>query len=131
MRESAQGEHAMATQTQESATQQQQNDETAVAREAKTARISLTGANTRLTVFAVRKKDGSAVTYVTTADSATKKTTRGMTQKHETFEDAKSAMAKQAAHAEKLGWSRASAGRRFVPKPDAFSSLPSVPKAKK
>src|SRR5438445_11240272 len=99
-----------------------------VTSEAKTATITLTANGTRLTLLARRLRDGSAETFVTTTDAA-KKTERGMTEKHATFEAAKAAIATLAADAEKRGWLRRVAGRGFVAKPDAFTALPAAPKA--
>ena len=47
--------------------------------------VSLKAGGSRLTILAQRKKDGTAVTTVTTTD-AKKKAARGMTQRFETFE---------------------------------------------
>jgi hypothetical protein len=93
---------------------------------AKSARITLTSRDSqqRLTLFAVRRDDDTANTFVVTSDVATKKTARGMTEKHATFADAQSAIAKHAQQAEKLGWLRNAAQHHFRSKPDAFSSLP-------
>lgn len=90
----------------------------------KSARITLTASGSRLTLFAMRRPDGTATTYIATTDVATKKTTRGMTEKHTTFEVAKTAVGKRAVEAEKLGWHRAARRSGFVAKPDAFSSIP-------
>jgi hypothetical protein len=97
----------------------------------KTTSITLTATGARLTLLALRKADDTAETFVTTTDEATKKSTRGMTEKHATFAAATAAIAKQAAQAETLGWSRRARGRGFVAKPDAFSTLPAAPKGKK
>lgn len=94
----------------------------------KTASISLTAGTTRLTLLARRLPDGTAETFVTTT-GGDKKTERGMTEKHATFEAARAAIATSAAKAEKLGWTRRAAGRGFVAKPDAFATLPTAPKA--
>jgi hypothetical protein len=92
----------------------------------KTASITLTSAGTRLTLLAVRRGEG-AETFVTTTDAA-KKTTRGMTEKHADFATAKAAIATQAQAAAKLGWVRRAAGRGFVARADAFTTLPAAPK---
>jgi hypothetical protein len=97
--------------------------------EPKTARITLAAGGTRLTLMAVRKKDGTATTFATTTDTATKKTTRGMTEKHANFDAAKGAIAAQAAKAEKIGWQRKERSGGFVAKPDAFIALPTPPAA--
>ncbi len=98
----------------------------------KTARITLNSPGSRLTLMAVRRADGTATTFATTLDVESKKTTRGMSAKHETFDTAKAAIAKQAQDAEKVGWSRRapSAGRGFVARPDGFSTIPPAPKSK-
>lgn len=90
--------------------------------------ITLTANGSTLQLVAERKADGSARTYVLTTD-ANKKTARGMTESHASFDAAKAAIATSAAKAEKLGWSRRVAGRKFVARPDAFTALPAVPKA--
>ena len=100
--------------------------------QAKTSRITLNAPGSRLTLMAVRRADGAAVSFATTLDVETKKTTRGMSAKHETFDSAKLAIAKQAQDAEKVGWSRRapSAGRGFVARPDAFSAIPTASKTR-
>lgn len=94
---------------------------------AKTATISLTANGTTLRIRARCKSDGTAETFVTTTDAA-KKTERGMTERHASFDAAKTAIAASAAKAEKLGWSRRSMGRGLVTRPDAFTALPAPPK---
>jgi hypothetical protein len=94
----------------------------------KTATITLRAGGTTMRLLAQRRPDETAVTYVTTVDPD-KKTTRGMTETHPTFDAARAALAGLAAKAEKLGWSRAVAGRGFVARPDAFTTLPAAPKA--
>jgi hypothetical protein len=54
-----------------------------------------------------------------------------LTEQHTDFDAAKAAIAASAKKAEKLGWIRKIAGRHFVAKPDAFSTLPAAPKGKK
>jgi len=98
-------------------------------KEPKTATITLTANGVTLTLRAHRLREG-AETFVTTTD-ANKKTERGMTENHPSFEVAKAHIAASAEKATKLGWVRKEAGRGFVAKPDAFSELPKVPKAKK
>ncbi len=93
----------------------------------KTATITLRASGVTMRMHASRRSDGTAVTFVTTTD-ANKKTERGMTEKHPTFDAAKSAIAACAAKAEKLGWTRSTMGRGFAPKPDAFTTLPAPPK---
>ena len=94
----------------------------------KSSTITLTAPGGTPQIVAERKGD-SARSYVLTTDSATKKTTRGMTENHPTFEAAKTAIETSAAKAEKLGWKRKVATRKFVARPDAFSSLPAAPEA--
>lgn len=97
---------------------------------AKTATITLTANGSTMQIVAERKADESARTYVITTDAA-KKSERGMTEQHATFELAKAASEKMAKAATKIGWVRRAARRGFVAKADAFSSLPTAPKAKK
>jgi hypothetical protein len=96
---------------------------------AKTATITLRAddGKTTMQVCAERKADG-ARTYVITTD-ADKKTARGMTENHPSFEAAKSAIEKIAAKAVKAGWTRPEARRGFEAKPDAFSDIPAPPKS--
>jgi hypothetical protein len=97
----------------------------------KTASVTLTGADgSSLYLLAERKPDG-AVTTVNTITPGTKGMTRGMTEKHATFEDAKKHLSVLADKAMKLGWKRKATYRGFVAKPDAFSELPTAPKSKK
>jgi hypothetical protein len=93
----------------------------------KTTTITLRAGDGVMQIVAERKADG-ARTYVLNTD-ADKKTTRGMTENHPTFEAAKAATEKMAAKAVKLGWQRREARRAFVAKPDAFSDIPAPPKA--
>jgi hypothetical protein len=95
----------------------------------KTSRISLTANGSKLTLFAVRRKDDTATSFVVTTD-ADRKATRGMTEIHTTFEAAAQAIAKRATEAEKLGWRRG-VRRSFIAKPDAFTTMPPVPKPAK
>ncbi len=67
----------------------------------KTAMITLTANGVTMRIRARRKRDDTAKTFVTTTDAA-KKTERGMTETHPTFEAAKASMAASAAKAEKL-----------------------------
>jgi hypothetical protein len=96
----------------------------------KTSAITLTAPGARLTLLAVRRTEG-AETFATTTDLATKKSTRGMTTRHATFEAACAALKVQAAKAQKLGWVRRAPGRGFAARPDAFTELPAPPKAAK
>ena len=91
----------------------------------RTATITLTANGSVMSIVAERKGE-AARTYVITTDAA--KSQRGMTEHHATFEAAKTAIATRATQAEKLGWTRPTARRGFVAKPDAFSNLPAAPK---
>lgn len=96
----------------------------------KTATITLNANGATMAIVAERKGDGTAKSYVITTD-ADKKSTRGMTETHATFEAAKAATEKTAAKAEKLGWKRRAPRPGFVSRPDAFTSLPTPPAAAK
>jgi hypothetical protein len=93
----------------------------------RTARITLNAQGARLVLMAQARPDGTGTTYAATTDLSTKKTTRGMTKSHTTFDVAKGEIAKMAVAAEKLGWVRP-ARKGFTATPDAFNNLPS-PKA--
>src|SRR4029078_12917906 len=93
----------------------------------KTASITLRANGSTMRLLATRKPDETAVTLVTITD-AEKRTTRGMTEPHASMAVATTAIATLATKAEKLGWTRALAGRGFVAKPDAFTTLPAAPK---
>jgi len=96
----------------------------------KSATITLHAADgSRIQICAERKGDGARSFVITTG--VDKKSLRGMSETHPTFEAAKAAIAKLAREAEKRGWVRKVAGRHFVAKPDAFTSMPSAPKGKK
>ena len=91
------------------------------------ATITLRANGHTLTLNAVRKSDGSAITYAVTRD-AEKKSSRGMTETHANIDAAKAHLAKLAEQATKAGWKRgvfAAPGRRA----DAFSKIPQAPKA--
>ena len=100
----------------------------------KTASVTLTSGTTQLYLLAERKPDG-AVTTVNTIVQGQKGMTRGMTEKHASFEDARKHLDTLATTAVAKGWKRkASAYRGFVAKPDAFSEIPApvaLPKGKK
>src|SRR3954470_22596599 len=98
-----------------------------------TATITLSAADGGTLQLVAERKGEGARTYVITSDAA-KKSQRGMTETHATFEAAKAATEKMATKAEKMGWTRRAARRGFAPKPDAFTALPApvaAPKAKK
>jgi hypothetical protein len=92
----------------------------------KSASITLRANGSTLTLLATLRSDGSVVTTVTTRD-ADKKLTRGMTETHANMEAARAHLAALAEKADKLGWKRGV--RTVASKPDAFSKLPSAPKA--
>ena len=92
----------------------------------KSAVVTLHAGGSTLTLSAVLKADGSAVTTVTTKD-AEKKSTRGMTEQHADMAAAKVHLAALAEKAAKLGWQRRAAAGPAA-KPDAFSKLPAAPK---
>ncbi len=99
-------------------------------KEPKSATVTLKAHGATMVLRAHRKSDQTAETFVTTRD-ADKKTVRGMTTQHPTFEAAREALEALATKAQKLGWERSAQGRGFAPKPDAFSTLPAPPKAAK
>jgi hypothetical protein len=100
-----------------------------IASAAKTATATLRGVDgSVMTIVAERKADESARTYVLLCD-ATKKTTRGCTETHTSFEAARKAISIRAAEAEKLGWYRKPTAHFFTAKADAFAALPPAPKA--
>jgi len=105
-------------------------DATSTPKAAKSATVTLSSTGAKLTLYAVRKGDNTATTFAVTTDTTGPKPkhSRGLTETHATFEAAKAHLAKLAAQAVAKGWTRKAAGRGFVAKPDAFSSLPS-PKA--
>jgi hypothetical protein len=92
----------------------------------KSSMVTLRANGSTLTLVAVRKSDGTALTSVTTRDPE-KKIQKGMSEKHADMAAAKAHLTTLAEKAEKLGWSRGT--RAVVQKPDAFSKLPSAPKA--
>lgn len=109
------------------------DDSTPAPAEPKSATITLRAADgSSMQIVAERRADG-ARTYVITTDPE-KKTSRGMTAVHSSWDKAVASTAATAKAAEKLGWVRRVAGRKFAPKPDAFSTLPAAsaaPKGKK
>ena len=88
---------------------------------AKTATITLHAADGSTMQIIAERKGNAARTYIITTDTA-KKSARGMTQDHDSFEVAVAASQKALDAAKKLdpshGW------QAFQPKPDAFSSIP-------
>ena len=103
---------------------------TTTAKLPKTATVTLRASDGSVMYIVAERKSDGARTYVITTD-ANKKTARGMTETHPTFDAARTAIAASAAKAEKLGWTRKVAGRMFAAKPDAFSNLPAAPKGRK
>jgi len=95
----------------------------------KTATITLRADDGLTTMQRVveRQADG-ARTYVITTD-IDKKTARGMTASHASFEVAKAYSETLATKAVKAGWHRREARPAFVKKLDAFSDIPAPPKA--
>ena len=106
------------------------DEQTPAAALPKTATITLTASDgSVLQLVAERTKDAAKSYAVTIKD---KKSARGMSQAHESFEAAVAATQKMALEAvKKLGWARKVTRQGFVAKPDAFSSLPAAPKAAK
>jgi hypothetical protein len=94
----------------------------------KSQTITLTAPGGTLQLIAERRADDSARPYAISTDTATKKSARGLTQLHPTFALAQKCIADLALKAAKAGWSRRVAGRKFVARPDAFTTIPS-PKA--
>lgn len=80
----------------------------------------------KLTILARRTGSGGEAT-VTTID-AKKKTTRGMTQKFESFEEAVEALGKLVKDATAKGWKKSERSGGFKARPDAFSAMPAAPK---
>jgi hypothetical protein len=105
------------------------DDVDVVEKVAKRKSITLTSGTSKLTILAQRKADG-AVTTVTTTDVKTKVAQRGMTKRFESFDLAVEALAKLEKEAVAKGWRRAERSGGFTARPDAFSTLPSPPKAK-
>ena len=82
----------------------------------------------KLTILARRTGGDGGETTVTTIDGKTKKASRGMTQKFDTFEEAVEALAKLQKDAQSKGWKRTERAGGFKARPDAFSSMPTAPK---
>ena len=96
---------------------------------AKRKSVSLTAGGSRLTILALRKADDTATVFVTTTDTKTKKTVRGMTRKFESFDLAVTALAKLEQDAAQKGWKKSTRSGGFKAKPDAFTTMPVAPKA--
>lgn len=95
----------------------------------KSATITLTASGATMSIVAERKGDGARTYVITTG--ADKKSARGLTESHATFEAAKKRTEKLATDAAKLGWERKQKRQGFVARPDAFTAIPAPPKAKK
>jgi len=89
------------------------------------ATITLHAGASTLQFRAASKKDGSVVTTVSQRD-ADKKATRGMTERHPDMTTARAHLTTLAKQAEKLDWQRRAG---FAGRPDAFTKLPTPPKA--
>ncbi len=91
----------------------------------KTASITMRANGSALTLLAVRTASGATTTVTTKHPN--EKSVRGMTERHRSFDAAKARLDVLAKEAEKQGWVRGTF--RAVSKPDAFSSMPTGPKA--
>ena len=91
---------------------------------AKSATKSLRAGGTTMRIVALRRVDGSAVTFVTTTTGTGKdrKTVRGMTEQHDDFDAARLAMRGLVEKAQTMGWKVGERG--YKARPDAFSALP-------
>lgn len=88
------------------------------------------GANATVLMIMARRISGNRGQTVVTTIDANKKSTRGMTTRHDTFELAVAALHRLAADAAKKGWQRRERSG-FKPRPDSFAVLPAPPKASK
>ena len=95
---------------------------------AKSATKSLRAGGTTMRIVALRRADGSAVTFVTT-QAGKDKPVRGMTEQHADFDSARTAMRGLVAKATAMGLKTGERG--FKAKPDAFSALPKPTTTKK
>ena len=95
---------------------------------AKSATKSLRAGGTTMRIVALRRADGSAVTFVTT-QAGKDKPVRGMTEQHTDFDAARTAMRGLVAKATAMGWKAGERG--YKAKPDAFSALPKPTTTKK
>ncbi len=91
----------------------------------KTASITMRANGSMLTLLAVRMKSGATTAVTTTHPN--EKSVRGMSERHKSFDAARARLSALAQEAEKQGWVRGKF--QAVSKPDAFSSIPAVPKA--
>jgi hypothetical protein len=110
----------------------QETDVTTATKPATRKSVSLTAGSgdklLRLTILARRTGGDGGETTVTTTD-AKKKSTRGMTAKFETFDQAVEALGKLVNDAVQKGWKKTERAGGFKARPDAFSSIPVAPKA--
>ena len=97
--------------------------------EPKRKSVTLTAGGNRLTILAMRKADDTATVFVQTTDAKTKKNTRGMTKKFETFDLAVAALKTLEDEAASKGWKKSTRSGGFKSRPDSFSSMPAAPKA--
>ena len=103
--------------------------ETPAAKQQKTATITLHAADgSQMQIVAERQGEAARTYVIVTKD---KKSSRGLTAQHPSWDAAVTSTAATAKSAVKLGWTRREAGKRFAPKPDAFATLPPAPKAGK
>ena len=96
-------------------------------RETKRMSVSLTAGGMRLTLLARRTRTGGETQVITT--DAKGKSTRGMTERHDTFEAAVDALGNLVQEANRQGWRRTERAGGFKAKPDVFSSMPAAPGA--
>ena len=106
-----------------------QDDTIVDAKPAKRSSVTLTAGDMKLTVLAQRKSGDRGETVVITTD-AKGKTSRGMTTKHGTFDEAVATVNKVVAEAQRKGWARSLRAGGFKPRPDAFATLPTPPSSK-
>ena len=93
----------------------------------KTATVTLDAPGTVMRLVATKRPDGTASTAVIVTDEKGKNS-RGMTEAHASMPDAQKHLDVLAERATKLGWTRRPI-RRGPVVVDAFSSLPTAPKA--
>ena len=91
----------------------------------KSASVTMRASGSTLTLLAVRTESGATTTVTTKHPN--EKSVRGMTERHRSFDAARARLSALAQEAEKLGWVRGKF--QAVSKPDAFSSMPTAPKA--
>jgi hypothetical protein len=86
--------------------------------------LSAVDGTTTLRLMALKRADGSAITFAihTTVDGKKRKNTRGATETHPSLDRAKVAMERLAATAIKAGWIRKERTGGFARKPDSFDA---------